>query len=309
MAWQVLGTELPGDFTAEEALKHGNLAGWNVRKSPEFTEVDGVRLVVPNRFAMVRDFNGKPEVMGSVGNVFHPFQNEEQTAFLDTLVDESGGHFVAAGATEGGGRVFVTMRMPGHVKVGGVDNVDHYITSVNGHNGGTKFGVMVHPIRTACTNVLTMGIKGSPHAYAYTVRHTSNTMKALVGEARRALDMTFGYMDDFQQEAERLINTTMTNDQFEQIVQREFGPKEDGGAAARSRAETKVDDLMRLFTEAGTQAGVRETAWAGLNALTEWEDHYSAVRGEERDERRAAKSMFEPKTDSLVVINRGLARL
>jgi phage/plasmid-like protein (TIGR03299 family) len=307
MQWQVLGEALPGDgLSAEEALRHGHLANWNVRKAPEFTIVDGKTLVVPDRHAVVRDnpFTHEPQVIGSVGNVFTPIQNEEHTGFLDALVDESGSNIVAAGATDNGKKVFVTMKIPGHIRIGGVDPIENYITAVNGHDGGTKFGVMVHPIRSACTNVLTMG-KG----YAYTVRHTKNAMNAL-GEARRALDLTFGYMDRFQEEAERLINTTLTADRFEQIIAEEYGPAEDAGAAARTRAERKVEQMLELFNDSMTQEGIRDTAWAGLNAITEWEDHFSPVRGNDRDASRAARSLFDPskKNDALALIQRATRR-
>lgn len=303
MQWQVLGEALPGDgLSAADALRHGHLANWNVRKAPEFTIVDGQTLPVPGRHAIVRDnpFGRGIDVIGSVGNVFTPIQNEEHTGFLDTLVDESGSNIVAAGATDNGRKVFVTMKIPGHIKIGGVDPVENYLTAVNGHDGSTKFGVMVHPIRSACTNVLTMG-KG----YAYTVRHTKNAMSTL-GEARRALDLTFGYMDAFQQEAERLINTTLTADRFEQIITEEYGPQEDAGAAARTRAERRVEQMLELFNDASTQDGIRDTAWAGLNAITEWADHFSPVRGNDRDASRAARSLFDPssKTEALALIQR-----
>jgi phage/plasmid-like protein (TIGR03299 family) len=296
MQWQALGKELPATFNAEQAMREGLLGNWNVRKVPEYAfPEDGTRLEVPGRFAVLRDNpqrKGQVDVIGSVGTVYHPIQNEEHIALLDALVDESGSNFVAAGALDNGRRVFVTMKMPGHINVGGVDRVDNYLTALNGHDGSTKFSVATTPIRDACTNVLNMGFMGKPNAY--TVRHTKNSTTALVGEARRVLDLSFNYLDSFQQQAERLINTTLTQSQFEEIITAEYGPEEDAGAAARTRAERKVEQIMDLFTEANTQAGIRETAWAGLNALTEWNDHFSPVRGTDRDTTRITKAVLDP---------------
>ena len=306
--WQALGTVLEGKgFTAEQALTEGHLANWNVRKVPEyaFTE-QGERLPVPGRHAVLRDNpfqRGKVDVIGSVGDVFHPTQNEELTGLLQALVDESGADFIAAGALDTGKRVFITMRMPGHLKIGGVDRVDNVLTALNGHDGSQKLSVGVYPIREACTNVLNMGFMNRSNMHA--VRHTKNSTKGFVAEARRALDLSFSYLDGFQKEAERLINTTMTQVQFEEIITAAYGPGEDAGAAARTRAERKVEQMSELFSDALTQDGIRDTAWAGLNAITEWYDYFSPVRGDNRETSRATKALLNPhdKNKGLDLIN------
>lgn len=295
-AWHQLGTTLDHTFTAEEAMKHGYLGGWNVRKAPTFTVTeDGKQLPIPGRHAVLRDSPftpGQIDVLGSVGDVYHVIQNEEHAALLNALVDESGAHFETAGSLDGGRKVFVTMKMPGHMQVGGVDRIDNYIAAVNSHDGSTKFTVMVTPVRVVCANTMNLAFRN--HTHKYTVRHTKGAEKLLVGEARQALDLTFSYLDSFQQQAEQLINTTMTQMRFEEIVTTAFGPTDEAGAAARTRAERKVDEMIELFTESNTQAGIRETAWAGLNAMTEWADHLSPVRGTDRDNTRAAKAVLDP---------------
>lgn len=295
-AWHQLGTTLDHSFTAEEAMKYGYLGGWNVRKSPEYTrDEQGNELIVPSRYAVLRDnpfTKGQIDVLGSVGDTYHVIQNEEHAALLDALVDESGAHFETAGSLDGGRKVFVTMKIPGHIKIGGVDRVDNYIAAVNSHDGSTKFTIMVTPIRVVCANTMNIAFRNQSHKY--TVRHTRGAQKQLVGEARKALDMTFSYLDSFQAQAEELINTTMTQYRFEEIVTKEFGPTEDSSPAARTRLDRKVEEMIDLFTEANTQEGIRETAWAGLNALTEWYDHLSPVRGNDRENTRAMKSVMDP---------------
>ena len=78
-----------------------------------------------------------------------------------------------------------------------------------------------------------------------------------------------------------------------EIMTEEFGPKtEDKGAA--TRAATLLDTMEMLFTEAGTHAEVRDTAWAGFNAVVEYADHFSAVHGQDKDETRAKRVLFDP---------------
>lgn len=307
-AWHALGTTLDHGLSADEVMSEGHLGGWKVRKAPEFTVAeDGTRLVVPGRYAILRNnpFRPQVEVIGSVGEAYHIIQNEEHTALLDALVDESGATFDTAGSLRGGRQVFVTMKMPSHIRVGGVDRVDNYIAAVNSHDGSMKFTIMVTPVRIVCANTLNLAFRN--HSNTFTVRHTKGAQRALVGEARKALDLTFSYLEDFQAQAEELINITMTQSRFEEIVYKEFGPSEDSVGAVRTRTERKVDKMVDLFAEAYTQAGIRETAWAGLNALTEWADHYSPVRGNDRDTTRHTKAVLYPefKNKALALMLKG----
>lgn len=91
-----------------------------------------------------------------------------------------------------------------------------------------------------------------------------------------------------------MIQTTMTQAKFEAIIEAEFGAPEDASKAAVTRADKRIAELSELFADAHTQEGIRETAWAGFNALTEWADHFSPTRGTERDEARAVKAILDP---------------
>lgn len=297
-AWHQLGTVLPDVFTADEAMTHGHLGGWNVRKSLLETVVDGQRIVLPGKFATVRDnpiVKGQVDVLGTVGAAYHVQQNEALAGLLDSLVDESGAKFETAGAIDGGKKVFVTMKMPGHIRIGGVDPVDNYIAAMTSHDGQLATTLMVTPIRIVCQNTMNLAFQNASNTFR--VRHTVGASRILLEQARKALDFTFGYLEGFQEEAEQLINTTMTQNRFEEIIQNAFGAPEDAPVATQSRAGNKLEEMAELFSDAFTQEGVRETAWAGLNALTEWYDHFSPVRaaglrGEQ--EARSAKALLDP---------------
>lgn len=297
-AWHGLGTVLPHALTAEDALKHGHLADWNIRKVPMVAEVlPGLQVEVPDRFAVIRNnpiIKGQVDVLGDVGNFYHCIQNEELTGLLEALVDESGAEFETAGAIDGGRKVFVTMKMPGTAKVGGVDKVDSYLAAMTSHDGSMPTTLMVTPIRIVCQNTLNLAFQGADHMHK--VRHRVGANRSMVQQAREALEFTFGYIDGFQEQAEKLINTTLTQSQFEALIEREFGAKSKANATV-TRSQNKVDQMAGLFADATTQAGIRGTAWAGLNALTEWYDHFSPVRpngaGSEL-EARSKKALFDP---------------
>lgn len=295
-AWHSLGTVLPDVFTAEDAMTHGLLGGWDVRKFPAFA-VDpktGLQIPMPGRNAVVRTnpVTKGVDFLGDVGDSYHIIQNEEHAGLLNALVDESGAHFETAGAIDGGRRVFVTMKLPGHLKVGGVDPVDQYIAAINSHDGSLSFTMMVTPIRVVCQNTLNLAFGRASNVFR--VRHTSGAQKQMVAQAREALNFTFNYLEGFQAEAEQLINTTLTQSAFEQLIEREFGAGADAAAATVTRSDRKIEKMAELFADANTQEGIRNTAWAGLNALTEWYDHFSPTRGEDRDAARATKALMDP---------------
>lgn len=296
-AWHRLGTTLDHTFTAEEAMVEGHLGGWDVRKSPAFTidEKTGLTVPMPGRAAVVRDnpiVKGQVDFLGDVGSGYQIIQNEQHAGLLNALVDESGAHFETAGALYGGRSVFLTMKLPGHIHIGGVDPVDNYLAAINSHDGSMAFTLMVTPVRVVCANTMNLAFQNKSNIFR--IRHTSGAEKALHSQAREALDMTFKYLDGFQAQAEQLINTTMTEMKFESILAAEFFPGEEASDASFTRSTKKIEEIVALFSDSRTHENVRNTAWAGLNALTEWYDHFSPTRGNDRDNARAQKALLDP---------------
>lgn len=298
-AFGTLGVPVGEAYTAAEVMEHAGLSGWNLRKSPAFTiDADtGKRVQMTDRFAVIRDVPGSGDdratYVGDVGKNYRIVQNEEHIEFLDTLVDESGAHFSNAGTLWGGKGVFISMTLPGTMVIGGVDQVNMEVAALNSHDGATSFTLMTTPVRVACMNMLNMATKHDTNIYR--VRHTQGLdKKGLVQQAREALDLSFKYLDSAQVEFEQMIQTTLTEARFNEIITKEFGPGKDASPHAVTRAEAKIGQLQHLFTTAATQENIRGTVWAGFNALTEWNDHYAASRGEDRGAARATAAITNP---------------
>lgn len=296
-AWDTLGRPLLSTTDAKTALDNGALSRWNIRKTPAFTTVttrEGkqVTIPMPGRNAVIYD---KPEggigYLGDVGNVHTTMQNEAQIELLDIFVREAGATFETAGLAGGGRRVFITMKLPGGLMIGGVDPVDCYVASINAHDASMKHTLAVTPTRFACMNMLNLLMKD--HKWMIQVRHTRAAEATLRREAHELVARTFAYLDAFQETAEQLINTTVTQRRFEEIIANAYGAKEDAAEATVTRAENRIDKIVELFADANTQAGIRETAWAGLNAIVEYSDHFFPTRGEERDVARAERAIFD----------------
>ena len=281
-AWHRLGTTVRGKaFTAEEAMSIGHLGGWSVRKLPltasEITS-DGVTTMNAPGFATVRDnpFTGLPEALGVVGSGYTPLQNEEHAEFLNLLADESGAVFDTAGSLRGGKQVFITMQLPHSLRIGGQDRIDLNIAALNSHDGSSAFRILVTPVRVVCANTQAAALGN--HASSFAIRHTRNAKNA-VQAARNALGLTFEYVEAFETEAERLIDTTLTDEKFDALVTGLFGAA-DRDASPRTQAADRErrDTLAWLWHDAATLAGIRGTGWAGYQAVTEYLDHYAPVR-------------------------------
>src|SRR5579859_4155755 len=224
-------------------MEHARLGWWNVRKEHLQAVVvtdDGVTTIdIPDRYATVRTnpVTGKPEALGVVGPSYVPIQNEEHCDLLDALVDESGAHFETAGSLKGGRQVFITMKLPDTMQVGGTDAVDTYLTACNSHDGSMAFRLMVTPVRVVCANTLAAAIRGARSSFS--IHHTTGA-RSQIQAAREALGLTFRYMGEFQVEAERMLDSAMTDAQFTKLVRLLWPLSEHG--TVRSRSNTARRD-------------------------------------------------------------------
>ncbi len=281
--WHRLGTTVAGRaFTAQDAMALGHLGGWDVRLTPlSTTEItpDGVSAIeVPGRFATIRThpFTGEPEALGVVGTGYTPLQNEEHAEFLNRLADESGAIFDTAGSLRGGREVFVTMRLPHTLWIGGTDKVQINIAALNSHDGTSAFRLLVTPVRVVCANTQAAAL--ARNVAHVSIRHTAHA-KSAVAAARDALGLTFAYVAEFETEANKLIQTPMGEAGFHALSRAVFGVTgRDASTRARNTQRDRDQVLMRLWGDADTQAAVRGTAWAGYQVVAEYVDHYAPVR-------------------------------
>ncbi|MDO5504417.1 MAG: DUF932 domain-containing protein [Actinomycetia bacterium] len=281
-AWHRLGTTVAGEaFTAEEAMRLGHLGGWDVRTVPltatEVTEEGVSSIEVPDTFATVRTspWTGQAEALGVVGNRYQPIQNEEHAEILNRLVDESGAIFDTAGSVRGGRQVFITMRLPQTVKVAGVDEVAMNLAALNSHDGSQAFRILVTPVRVVCANTQAAALRDNAASIA--VRHTASA-QGRIAAARDALGMTFAYVEEFEREAEAMIQTTLTERQFVATTRSLFGWTEDPTRTQARRQRDREHALLSLWADAGTQATIRGTAWAATQAVAEYVDHHAPVK-------------------------------
>jgi phage/plasmid-like protein (TIGR03299 family) len=281
-AWHRLGVVLPGTFDAAQAMEHAKLGGWNVRKEALQTvaviDDHGVSpsLPVPDQFATVRTnpVTGGTDVLGVVGAGYLPIQNEAHAALLDSVVDESGAHFETAGSLRGGRSVFLSMKLPNTMQVGGIDPVDLYLIALNSHDGTSAFRLMVAPVRVVCANTQALAVRRAQSTFS--IRHTSGA-HGHIAQAREALGLTFKFAEAFQAEADRMIAQSITDDQFMGIVGKLWDAPASTSARSRTISENRTGTLRQLFRASDTNEAIRGTRWAAYQAVTEYTDHFAPI--------------------------------
>jgi phage/plasmid-like protein (TIGR03299 family) len=282
-AWAELGQQLDHPLTAEEAMKAGSLAGWNVRKVPMWATLPPVKGIsqqveVTDRVAVVRDSPHTARQTDYLSIVSHSYtvvQNEAYAPALDQLAGDSGATFALAGELDGGRSGFLSLQLPGHMDGG----VEVYVTALNDHGGYRPWTLLVTPVHSATGTVLAV-------EEVARVRHTPNAAEAASEEARAALDRMFTYLEHLQRTIVALDATPLSQPEFEHLVDRHFGAPLDAGRATRTRRRAQRDELSEMFA-----AREGDTAWDGWTTLADWFDHRSPVRG---DTSRAYKAIFEP---------------
>jgi phage/plasmid-like protein (TIGR03299 family) len=270
--WHSLGTRLDAPATAEEAIAAAGL-DYEVTLTPVAT-VDG--LDVPKTRAVVR--YDTQAVLGVVSDRYVPVQNRQAFGFLDAVVAEGGLRYHTAGALGQGERVWLLARLPDQIRVrGGDDLVDKYLLLSNAHDGSAALRVFFTPVRVVCANTLSLAHRQAA-GEGVSILHKGD-LRAKIGHAQQVLGLAQRFFDDAAAVIDRLAGYSPTSDQLAAYF-RDLYPDPDGGKdnarAVKARAE-----LQRLFEEGvgHDRPGVRGTAWAAYNAVTEYVDHHRPARG------------------------------
>jgi hypothetical protein len=127
--------------------------------------------------------------------------------------------------------------------VGGTDRVDLNIAALNSHDGTSAFRILVTPVPVVCANTQSTAL--SNHESSFSIRHTRNANSA-VQTAREALGLTFTYVDAFQVEAERLIQQSMTDAAFDELVDATFGKTQAEATKRVRESERRRRSRLRL---------------------------------------------------------------
>jgi phage/plasmid-like protein (TIGR03299 family) len=293
-AWHNLGTVFENEVSTSEMLDLAHLSNWNVR----LADIDLPARSHRNWFGVVRTnpFDGEDDVLGVVGQRYVVMQNEQLFEFGDALLD--GGRWETAGSIKNGTVVFGSLALDRETVLdpsGVSDRIDNYLLVHTSHDGSVAIQASVTPVRVVCQNTLGMALHGVKQSYK--IRHTQ-TAEGKVQAAREALGLAKKYLDEFDVLAHNLIQTTITDQQFFDLITAVYPkPEQDASKGSKTKWENKVDTINSIYT-GPTNYMIAGTAWGALNAMTERLDWYRTGRNGSNDSVMAAASGFDVATNS-----------
>lgn len=305
-AWHLLGEVFPEDesVTTADMLRKAHLHDWNVRAEPLTAAINGQEIVVPDQNVILRDNPFYSEdsdeepvnALAVVGDRYKVVQNEDAFSFGDTLLD-GGGRWETAGSIDLGRKVFGSLAIDRDVVIdpqGAADKTRTYLLISTSHDGSLAVQASITPVRVVCQNTLNVAL--GRVSQSFKMRHTQS-IDGRVAEARKALDLTFQYMDNFERKAQELYETEVTNAEFVKIVTDLYPKPESESKAAMTRWENKVDLLGDIWAgnvdnAPDTMSSITGTAWGALNTLIESQDWYRTPKGGNVESIAAAATGF-----------------
>lgn len=308
--WHSVGSLVPEGITdIDEVLDAGGIA-WSVGKRPALMDSSGVgdryavllsghRIAggdsdgflseIPGWWVTYRSDTMAP--LGCVGNVYKVFQNREAMEFLLDLTGRFELIWETAGALRGGRKVFVSVEVPKGITIdpGGVeDHIRLFIVVINSHDGTSPVTVLVTPWRPVCGNTERLAVRDA--VYKWTCRHTTGAPQRYA-EARRTLNMTLGYAEEFRAEEEQLLRNEILLDEFRELMSQVFPRKDGEKKNIAARNDVREERLMERFaaerSHAGSNLYAAERVFTGF-----WDNDVSrAARGGEMKIARATAVM------------------
>jgi phage/plasmid-like protein (TIGR03299 family) len=219
---------------------------------------------------------GIPKILGLVGAHYHPVQNAESFAFLDSLAGSGQLRYETAGSLFGGRRVWMLASLVGFesLAVGGHDEVKPYLLLANSHDGNSGLVCRLTSTRVVCSNTLNiaLGEKGA----GITLRHTA-TIKARMDAAAKLIHVGQTSLESWLERANLLYGARITEAEWNALVDLLIP------APPAGPLPTIVIGQREALTAAyhGAPGAMPGTAWGALQGVTAYATHAKITRGGE----------------------------
>jgi phage/plasmid-like protein (TIGR03299 family) len=292
-AWHGLGVVVKDAPNSQDAIRLARL-DWEVVQQPVYTNspqqtliagIDGDMEKIEGWRANVRKDTGA--VLGVVSSRYSVIQNVEAFDFVDALVQDGIVKYESAGAMRGGRVVWLLARMPGRSEVAEGDELQRFILFTNTHDGSRAALILPTSVRVVCMNTLRLALSKG-RGKALKIRHTGD-IDAKIDEARAAMGIADSQFADNLETSRKLAARRLEHTEFIAYLDTLIPLPADHNAnkratTQRNEVRAKIKDLYYL-DKRQTLPGVEKTAWAALNAVTQYVDHSMTTRGETAKQR------------------------
>ncbi len=272
--WHGLGQIVETAQTSEQAIVLGGL-DFTVEKTKVFAEIPqtiGTKMSqVSDKYATYRTDNGS--VFGIVGNHYTPVQNRDAFNFFDSIVGANEAIFETAGCLFDGRTIFITAKLPGHIKVANNDLIEQYLFLTSSHDGTGAVQAAFTPIRIVCNNTLNAAL--SQCSNKVSIRHTRSASDTLK-EAHKIMGISNQLKNELQEVFQRMAKVQITDPELLDFIKRAMSPnrevmsKLDAQEELSSRFKNTVDDVYAYAMSSETQQmnSTKGTVFGAYNAIT-----------------------------------------
>lgn len=262
----------------------------------------------PRAFAVMRE--DTKAVLGVVGAYYKPLQNAEAMRPVESVVGDGAAVWDTAGALDGGRVVWAQAKLPFVVRTTPTDVSEQLFLVAHAHDGSKSVVMLLTSIRVVCQNTMRRALKGA--SAGVKVRHTGDVAGKTNTVGARYLNQLRAMTEKMETETQAMAKTKMRAAEFSGILEEWFPtrvviekdrtPAVEGAGlldmmaeqhelkrtaaavvaeslVARTEAVAKnnrklVDLMVGNFERHNEEHGeTANTAWAALNAVTEWVDH------------------------------------
>jgi hypothetical protein len=286
-AWHGLGQVLSNPATAEQAIREAGL-DFNVEKQKIYL-ADGSE--IPNKYATVRSDVNRP--LGVVSNRYEVLQNVDAFKFFDAVVDRDEAVYHSAGVLGQGERVWIMAKMPEHISIGGIDDVNVYVTLVSGHDGKTGVASFVHLERIVCNNTLQVAIREGKKMNKFVkFRHDTGVVDR-IKDGASLLNIVNNYKLEIDQVFESLHRKKVNKEYTEAYINALFPALPEEVTKDFKRTPSYKIHREQVLNAIETGAGqdmptARGTAWGLYNGVTYWIDHVKKGTGNDLSKKQSS---------------------
>jgi len=291
--WWDMGYKVSDHLMTSAEILREALLDWTVEQHPVYIhrvneDHQVVHQQVDGQVANIR--SDDHSILGIVSEKYKVVNNYEAFDFVDSLHMDGIIKYESAGSLKGGKFVWMLAKMPQEFEVVAGDKLEQYILFTTAHDGSRAVRVLPTSVRVVCWNTLSLAT--AKESKGLSIRHKGNIFDKL-DDARKCIMTAQNKFDDFHKRAKKLTEVQFDIEQLEALT-KILIPKEKGKNDTR-RAKARAS-IMKGFTDDPQNIdGVRGTAWAAFNAITQHIDHESSYKGKNTE----AKS--EARMDSVLI--------
>jgi phage/plasmid-like protein (TIGR03299 family) len=193
----------------------------------------------------------------------------------------------SAGLLRGGAQAWVQVSIPDAITTPEGVTFRPNLLAVTSFDGSLATTYKRTVTNTVCDN--TMGSALKEDGATFKVKHSRYSYRRLA-EARAALEIVHQVSESFAAKIAELCAVTITPDAWARFLD-DLAPTGEKTGRSLTLAETKRDELTRLWNHDQRVSPWKGTAWGAVQAVNTYAHHCQTVRGSDRAERNMQQAV------------------